>query len=201
MEDEAIGTTVRVQRWLDRLSQDDPRAQEELLHHSSRRFRALVAVMIRDFPRLMRWEEVDDVCQLAMLRLWRSLDEVRPTTVDHFFRLAAVQIRRELCDLARRYQGPRGEAELPGNSHGHDLQSHVFDTTHIPDKLMFWTDFHAAVERLPEPEKTVFDMIWYHNVAQTEIAEIMNITPRHVRRCWTSARVRMREYLAVHFPV
>jgi hypothetical protein len=64
--------------------------------------------MLRDFPRVRRWEESGDVCQNAAVRLGRALDEVRPPTARDFFRLAALQIRRELLNLAEPYYGPHG---------------------------------------------------------------------------------------------
>ena len=62
------------------------------------RLRQLTCAMLKDYPRLKRWEETDDVFQNASLRLYRALGKVRPASVREFFRLAAVQIRRELID-------------------------------------------------------------------------------------------------------
>ena len=53
-------------------------------------------------------EQTDDVLQNAVVRLLRALEEVRPPSVRAFFGLAATQMRRELLDLARRYQGRGG---------------------------------------------------------------------------------------------
>ena len=36
--------------------------------------------MLRDYPRVGRWEQTDDVLQNALLRLWRALEDVRPAT-------------------------------------------------------------------------------------------------------------------------
>lgn len=44
----------------------------------------------------------------AAIRLDRALAEKVPKDASHFFRLAALQIRRERIDLARHYGGPEG---------------------------------------------------------------------------------------------
>ena len=55
-----------------------------------------------------RWEQTDDVVQNALVRLRRALETTSPESVRSFVNLAAVQIRRELIDLARHYHGPNG---------------------------------------------------------------------------------------------
>ena len=37
-----------------------------------------------------------------------ALNDVKPALLRDFYRLAAVQVRRELIDLARHYYGPQG---------------------------------------------------------------------------------------------
>ena len=66
--------------------------------------------MLRADGRLQRWEGTDDVCQNALMRLCRALQDITPGSVREFFRLAAMQVRRELIDLARHYYGPHGLA-------------------------------------------------------------------------------------------
>ena len=72
------------------------------------RLQTLAHVMLRDYPRVKRWEETADVLQNALIRLHRALQTVIPPSPRDFFRLATLQIRRELVDLARHYYGPEG---------------------------------------------------------------------------------------------
>jgi RNA polymerase sigma-70 factor (ECF subfamily) len=74
--------------------------------------------MVRKDDALRRWLESGDVFQNAVIRLQRALEGVTPESVEHFFRLAAVQIRRELRDLGRHYFGREGL--------GANYESHVF---------------------------------------------------------------------------
>jgi RNA polymerase sigma-70 factor (ECF subfamily) len=64
----------------------------------------------KDFARLRRWEQTDDVYQGAMLRLYQSLNRMQFESLREFFGLAATQVRRTLIDLARHHFGPEGEA-------------------------------------------------------------------------------------------
>ena len=100
--------TIQVQGWLDRLREGDEAARESLLEFSCERLMRLTRKMLRRFERVRRWEQTDDVLQSAMLRLHRTLAEVRPESPADFYRLAALNIRRELLDLAKHYFGPCG---------------------------------------------------------------------------------------------
>lgn len=82
-----------------RLLDGDEDARRELIQLSYDRLRKLARKMLSCFPTVKRWEETDDVFQRSALRLWKSLEEVRPTDSRHYFNLAAMQVRRELIEL------------------------------------------------------------------------------------------------------
>ena len=110
---DATATTTRIQLRLDRLRAGDASARDELLQIACERLTRLARKMLRGYPGVSRWEQTDDVLQNAAVRLCRALEDVRPESVRSFVSLAAVQIRRELIDLARHYDGPEG----PGRHH------------------------------------------------------------------------------------
>src|SRR3954471_23443596 len=140
--------------------------------------------MLRRYPQVRRWEQTDDLLQAALVRLHRSLAEVRPEGVRHFDNLAArqihrrlaaagpeglrhfenlaaAQIRRELIDLARRHGGPEGigahhhsDGAAPG-----DRLAQVAAGDGRPEALEDWAAFHEAVGRLPEAERAVVDLL------------------------------------------
>src|SRR5437773_551380 len=66
-------STVRLQRCLDRLQAGDESARRELLAGSCDRLLTLTRAMLRDYRRVKRWEETDDVVQNAIVRLHRAL--------------------------------------------------------------------------------------------------------------------------------
>ena len=186
MDMQGISTTIHVQRCLARLGTQDPSVGAELLEYARRRLTLLADRMFARFPVLHQHEEVEDVFQEAMLRLWQSLEEVGPTTVAGFMGLAALQIRRALVDLCRSHFGAR-RPTVNGND-GHTFEHLPGDDTWAPDDLACWSEFHEAADRLPEPERTVFDLLYYHELPQIEVAGLMQISERQVRRHWQSAR-------------
>jgi RNA polymerase sigma factor (sigma-70 family) len=199
----AVDTTVQLQRCLDRLRAGDETARKELLNRACERLRRLTRKMLHADGRLKRWEETDDVFQSAMLRLCRALQDISPGSVREFFRLAAVQVRRELIDLARHYYGPRGVvAQRQSNSvapsaHSTCSAAHEpADHSQDPSQLAAWTEFHAQIGALPDEEREVFDLLWYHGLAQAEAAKVLQVSTRTVERRWQAARLHL--YDALH---
>src|SRR6266851_1195565 len=97
-----------IQQFLPRAVAGDEAALDALLRHNCDRLTILTRWMLGDFRRVRRWAETGDVLQNALLRLVGALREVKPQTPREFLALAALQIRRELLDLARKFYGPQG---------------------------------------------------------------------------------------------
>jgi len=186
--------TVHLQALLD---QGDENAYAELLSIASNRLRKLARKMLRDFPRLRRWEQTDDVFQTAAMRLHRSLSEVQPESVRQFFGLAATQIRRTLIDLARHHYGPEGHAvkhrsglEASGDGPLDELP----DDVDSPETLASWAEFHEAVGNMPPDEREVFDLIWYSGATHQQVAELLQISERTVFRRYYRAKLHLGNY-------
>ena len=188
-----------VQSCLHRLRDGDGAAREDLLGSISDRFQQLCHQMLRDYPRLRRWEETGDVYSGARLRLNRALGSVQPESPRHFYRLAALQIRRELRDLSRHHFGPQGLGSNQDTNakqgESRRLAPEPADDTHDPQKVGLWTKLHDAVETLPDAERETFELIWYHQLTQTDAAEVLGISRRTVIRHWQAACFRLHEEL------
>jgi RNA polymerase sigma-70 factor (ECF subfamily) len=207
MDKKAEGRTTEIQPWLDLLRAGDAAAPDQIINHSCERLRRLARKMLGGFPRLRRWEQTDDVLQNAMVRLHRSLAEVKPESVQQFIGLAATQVRRTLIDLARHHFGPQGQA---AHHHTEGLGASADDTGGLvrtcpakscqPDTLESWTCFHQAVEGLPEPEREAFGLLWYEGMTQREASVVLGITERTVRRRWQSARCLLYEAMQGEMP-
>lgn len=171
----------------------DPEAVDELLRRTGNQLEALARRMLRDYPKVRRWEQTADVLQEALLRLDRALREAPPNDARHFFNLATVQIRRTLLDLARRYRGPMSLAANYDSAFayvkrlGDALPQQVADSE--PVSLEDWSAFHEAVGELPEEEREVFQLTWYQGLSQRETAKLMQVDERTVRRYWLSAKL------------
>jgi RNA polymerase sigma factor (sigma-70 family) len=194
--------TVRIRRCIDRLRTGDQQARDELLGLACERLMRITRKIKRDFPQVGRWEQTEDVFQNASMRLYQALQQVELTDTRHFFRLAAVQIRRELIDMARRYHGAHGlGAHHVTQARARDNQSRPPDAfeaaevTQDPRKLAQWAEFHEKIDSLPEQQREVFDLLWYHGLSQDEAAEVLGVDARTVKRRWRSARLSLHAAL------
>jgi len=198
----ASDQTLQIQGWIDRLRAGDESARQELLNCACERLRRLTSKMLKGYPRVHRWEETGDVQQKAMMRLYRALESVQPNGVVDFFRLAALNIRRELLDLVKHYYGPQGagahHATIGPKADGDSsppspLEQAAADDS--PSRLAFWTEFHQEIDRLPDEDREVFDLLWYQGLSQAEAAKALGISERTVKRRWQSARMKLTQSL------
>ena len=92
---------TEIYKLLEQLQGGSDEAKSALLDLTCERLRRLTSRMLRNFPRLQRWSDTDEVLQAATLRLYKALSDIRPETPEQYFGLAATQIRRELLDVTR----------------------------------------------------------------------------------------------------
>jgi RNA polymerase sigma-70 factor (ECF subfamily) len=187
-----------IQNLLNQAAEGDHLAYDEVIRLSAHRLQILASRMLKNYPRLRRWEETGDIFQAVAIRLHRSLKSVKPDSVKDFFGLAATQIRRTLIDLARQYYGPLGQAArhhtdpaISGHGKIVERQSSSVDE---PETLESWTTFHAAVNNLPENEREVFGLVWYQGLPQAEIAILLGISIPTVKRRLRSARLLLANH-------
>jgi RNA polymerase sigma-70 factor (ECF subfamily) len=189
-----MARTSEAEDLLERHRAGDPSAREGLTTLAQGRFVALARAMLRRHPHVRRWEETDDLLQAALVRLHRSLAQVKPESVRHFDNLAAAQIRRELIDLARSYHGPEGlgaKHHTDGTDPGGRLVQ-VADEAGKPESLESWAAFHEAVDRLPGEEREVVNLLWYDNMTHAQAAEALGVATKTIQRRWASARLMIR---------
>jgi RNA polymerase sigma-70 factor (ECF subfamily) len=190
---DTAGFETHLQNLIDLAFDGDSSSKDALLAHAGERLLKLTRSMFRGYPSLRRWEQTDDVFQNSMIRLHRALAEVKVESVRHFFNLAALQVRRELLDLAKKHFGPEGIGAnhhtdgLPADDKGGSLH----DKAEQPRDLSEWTEFHSLVERLPAEELEVFNLVYYEGLTQEEAARVLGISFRTLKRRWQSAKVRM----------
>jgi RNA polymerase sigma-70 factor (ECF subfamily) len=199
--------SVLIQGWIDRLRAGDESARAELLRCSCDRLADLTRRMLRCYDRIRRWEQTDDVVQNVAMRLNRTLQSVTPESARDFFRLASLNIRRELLDLAKHYFGPQGlgtlHASTPDGASGDEkpgLPLDIADPTHDPDRLDAWTEFHHLVDALPDEQREAFDLIWYQGLPRAEAAEVLGISERTLMRRWQAARLAIYDAMDGELP-
>jgi RNA polymerase sigma factor (sigma-70 family) len=189
--------SIEIQDLLDRLRRGDGEARRLLLERACERLRRLAGRMLHgSFPELARRHEVDSIVHETWMRLLQALDKTEPPTVADFFRLAAFKFRQVLLDMA---QGERRRAqrEVLGLSGGDSAgpAASGASSTHDPGRLALWTEFHEKVATLSEQERTVFEMHYYLELPQAEIARVLELHPRKVSYLWIAATEKLGESL------
>jgi RNA polymerase sigma factor (sigma-70 family) len=192
----ASDESVELQALLDRLRAGDREARRLVLARACERLRRLAGRMMHgSFPEVARRHELDSVVHETWMRLLQALDKSEPPTVADFFRLAAHKFRQVLLDMAqgerRRAQrevlglsGAEGDGSPPGGI-----------TTYDPARLALWTEFHEKVATLTDQERAVFEMHYYLELPQAEIARVLELHPRKVSYLWISATEKLGEEL------
>ena len=190
-------SSVELQGLLERLRQGDREARRLLLERSCERLRRLAGRMLHgSFPELARRHEVDSVVHETWVRLLQALDKTEPPTVADFFRLAAHKFRQVLLDMVQS-ERRRAQREVLGLS-GEDGQgsaSTAASATCDPARLALWTEFHEKVAALSEQERAVFEMHYYLDLPQAEIARVLELHPRKVSYLWIAATEKLGEGL------
>jgi RNA polymerase sigma factor (sigma-70 family) len=191
--------TTHLHHWLERIRAGDLAARDELLRSLCGQLEHLARKMLRRYPSVRRWAQTDDVLQNALLRLLRALEQIQPESMREFFGLATEQIRRELLDLARRFNGPQGHgANLVGHFPGDgelSLGNEPRDQGDDPLDLERWCRFHQEVEKLSAEEREVVGLIFYHGRTQAEVAQLVGVTVRTIQRRWQAALLNLHRVL------
>jgi RNA polymerase sigma-70 factor (ECF subfamily) len=179
-------SSTQLQHWLDRMRSGDPQARDALLEHACERLRRLTRKMLHTYTAVHRWEQTDDVLQKALLRLHRALSKVQPETTRGFFQLAAKLIRQELIDLGRHYLGPQGVAAHHSTN---------VNLAEIRGRLTAISRFHELIESLSPEQQEIVSLLYYQGMSQAEVAAILNVTERTVKRRWREARLILAQQL------
>jgi len=138
----------------------------------------------------------------------RALDSVQVNDTQHLLSLMSLQIRRVLIDMSRHYNGSNGlNAKLVTNARKKQDDDYsapmLFDPAEMtgdPETLQRWGDFHDLIDQLPDQERAAVDLIWYHEMKHEDVARVIGVSDRQVRRLWRSAKLILSEQLEGQLP-
>lgn len=196
MNDDA---SIQLQGLIDRMRAGDVAARHELLERACGRLRRLAGKMLAgSFPAVSQRHELDSVVHETWLRLLQALEKTDPPTVADFFRLAAHKIRQVLLDMAERQRKQDGREVHGtfGDSSGDNTAPEAGQYTYDPKRLALWTEFHAKVATLTDDQRAVFELHYYLELPQAEIAHLLGLPPRQVSRLWIAATDQLADGLA-----
>jgi RNA polymerase sigma-70 factor (ECF subfamily) len=195
---ETVWMHGRIARW----QAGDRDAADELVRAVAGRLQYLAHRMLGGFANVRREADTADVLQGSLLRLLNTLRTIQPASTRDFVNLAAVHIRRELLDLARHCAVRKrvaADGGAGGDSRGDILAAAAAPDT-PPDELELWSRFHEAVERLEVEEREVVSLTFYHGWTQGQIAEVLQVDERTVRRRWQSACLKLHRMVGGELP-
>jgi RNA polymerase sigma factor (sigma-70 family) len=190
-------TTAAIQSYLDELaSRADAPAEpivRELLGCAAQRLYLLCSTMLsKSYPRLTRHPvnmHATEMLSAVVERMLKALRKARPGNVRQFFYIASQHMRWELNEVARRLdQGPRA-VELCETLVAQPPEQ----ATAIGPKAV---RILAAIERLPEEYREVFDLIRIQGMTQPEAAELLGVSVRTVQRRLNTGILMLTEELA-----
>jgi RNA polymerase sigma-70 factor (ECF subfamily) len=175
-------------------------ARADLIQVSRERLLLMTRKMMSKYRGVRRWEESDDVVQNAVMRLLRTLEKLPLESSRDYLALAAVHIRRELIDLARHYFGPQGlgaNHATPDSANRNAAAAEAVCDPNADDPAAqaAWHELHEQIAALPEEEREVVDLHWYHGMSQHEVAALQGVSVKTVGRRWQAARIRLAEKL------
>jgi RNA polymerase sigma factor (sigma-70 family) len=174
-------TTAAVQRYLNALAGDQPPEPivRALLDRAVRRLQLLCAnLLYRKYRRLTLPPlnlQADELLSGVVERLLKAMRAVRPETVRQFFALVNKHMRWELNDLARRLDEQPSAVELDeGKVPAADSSGSLLSA----DGRRMLT----AIDKLPEDEREVFDLLRIQGLMQVEAADVLGVSIKTVQR-------------------
>ncbi len=127
-------------------------------------------------------------CYLKLLRR----GSLTPGDRAHFLAYAATVMRSIIVDAARQSQ-----AERRGGGADHvPLDTHLLET--LPDAATEIIDVHAALDELAQVDgrlARVVEMRYFGGMTDGEIASVLDVNERTVRRDWDKARLLLAHAL------
>jgi RNA polymerase sigma-70 factor (ECF subfamily) len=172
----------------------DPAAVNEIILHRGNRLKLLTRQMLRQLPKVQRWEETSDVFHNVLVNLTEALRQLTFETPGDFLRLAACHIRRELIDLARKRRpdlvgGPGPDGSAP------DPVVEQAASTDDPYDLAVWEEVHSRFEKLSADDLSLFDLLYYQGLTQPEAADLLDVPLRTLKTRWQRARANLMRLL------
>ena len=61
-------------------------------------------------------------------------------------------------------------------------------------------ELHECVERLPDDQRTVFELRFYQGMKQVEVAKLLGVAEKTVSNRWLKARSRLADALEIEAP-
>jgi RNA polymerase sigma-70 factor (ECF subfamily) len=172
-----------ITRLLKRVRTGDQAAEEELLSRIYNELKQCARLLMRN-ERSDHTLQATALIHESFLRMMRPGSDVDWQDRNHFFALAAKEMRRVLCDHARACKAQK----RPTHRHRLSLDNAIVYTDDLAFELLELDD---ALDRLGtwDPRQSrVVEMRFFGDLTLEEIAAVLGVSSRTVRRDWEMAR-------------
>jgi RNA polymerase sigma factor (TIGR02999 family) len=124
----------------------------------------------------------------------RLVDQTRVEYRDrrHFFALAARAMRRVLVDYARRYRAQKRGGAVPAVS----LEEEGLPAAERADKVLALDEALSRLAAIDARLSQVVECRFFGGYSEEEVAEVVGVDPRTVRRDWAKAKVWLSRELS-----
>jgi len=176
-----------VTRILRSIEQGDPKAPEQLLPLVYEELRKLAAARMTQEPPGQTLQATALVHE-AWLKLAGS-DRQQWRGREHFFGAAAEAMRRILIDKARR----KASQKRGGNQPPEELHESRIELSAPPAEILA---VHDALDALAAEDRLAAEVVklrYFVGMTIPEIAEALGMAPRTADRCWSFARVWLKQ--------
>ena len=180
-------TLGKIDACLARLQAGDASAWDELFEHAFKRLLEQCGRIVRQqvsVPSALITE--NSVLAESYQRLCKAMqaENVSPTTAREFFGLTARNIRWQVQDMLRKRSEKQGDT---------GLFQLLTSTGPSPDESAEegekWELFWAAVAKLSDEDREVFDLLWVNGLSQYEAAAAIGKTRNQVDAAWRRVKV------------
>ncbi len=177
----------------------EPAAANEIIVHCQERFQQLAHGILGRFANIPPEVETGDVVNELVVRLINTLRQKTFESPAQFLRYASLTIRSKLIDLAKKCRpitagGPGSDTSTP------HLLAAISDSTNEPAKLAQWDEIHTLIDQLPDDERILFDLIYYQDLTQAEVSELLGVPLTTLRTRWLHARANFMRLLGNNTP-
>ena len=131
----------------------------------------------------------DDVVQIAMERAWSAFERYDP---DRPFRPWFLRIVANTARNDRRQRGRRAALRVRAEHQRRDVQASAEDDVLI---VLDRTRVLAALNHLDVDDRTVIALRYFEQLAEAEMAEVLDCAPGTVKSRLSRARLRLRQHL------
>lgn len=173
------GQPGEITRLLRRIEQGDADAHNELARLVRAQLKRIAANRLRR-ERPDHLYRTSDLVQEAYARIFR-MKNIQWEGHEHFFKVAALQMRRILVEYARREY-------LRGNGGQVPLEDVPGLSCASPSELLRVNELIEALLRIDRRRADILILRYFGGYSIEEVAQITKISPATVKRQWTVAR-------------